>query len=812
MRPTLLLLVTAFVAGWAAAQDEIQKARNAIAESLPDVAATRIERYLASEKELTVEQQGTASLLLGEAHLRAGEASKALAALAKVPDSFADTRDYWQGLALAHQQDIPAALEKFSGIQPGADTYPLALYNLAELHFTRADWTGAFKALEKLRAHSPDFQSEKLTLLESQLFLVTGEPAKALEVLANQDETSATPAKHLLRGRIELAKGNLKNAAAAFSKAEELSKGGSVQALSRLGLTDALLDGEEPEAALAPLLSLLQSPESPSFLEFLSPRFELLASMATEKEKIANAITEFVSPASLGEDSNYATPEKLFANYYLARFVAPEEADGLLRQVIELSPGSEIANRSRLELARLALENEQSEEAKKILGAIQESNPEHPQAHQAADLFARLEAAEGNREQAKALFEKAALHPDPSFSEQALLNQALLTFHSNPQSPLSAFSSKLQSPESTSILALEKALALAKQDDPEAGEALQGFVRRHPEHPRLDEIRLALIENLLAEPEPNFELIRVQFVSLSEEMNPDLAQKKFQLAHRLGTITNDWSQAVEYGENLLKEFPQLETDPHFLLRLAESRFQDGDYNRSRFLFDEVAKLPEVGDLAELSRLYSAHSNLLIPTREATVEALETLDGIIKRAGPLATRARLLKARTLLKSQGQAKESLQALEGIPGEPGDQPEAALLSALAYRELSADDSESAQKAISIYERLLVDPRTSYPLSNEIHYQLALTYREMGEMEKAIEPCYRVVHFENKPEDENEIEWDYYYRCGFEAIDILLEAKRARAALLLARKLAQTNGPGAEQAKERAEQIQLDNLLWFD
>ena len=153
-----------------------------------------------------------------------------------------------------------------------------------------------------------------------------------------------------------------------------------------------------------------------------------------------------------------------------------------------------------------------------------------------------------------------------------------------------------------------------------------------------------------------------------------------------------------------------------------------------------------------------------------------------------------------------------MEGIPGDPGDQPEAALLSAQAYRELSANNVKLADKAVSIYQRLLDDARTSYPLSNEIHYQLSRTYSESGFPNLAIDPCLTVVDFENRAPDEKEVEWDYYYRCGFEAIDILLEANHPRSALILARKLAKTTGPSAGVAEERARQIQLEHQLFED
>lgn len=170
----------------------------------------------------------------------------------------------------------------------------------------------------------------------------------------------------------------------------------------------------------------------------------------------------------------------------------------------------------------------------------------------------------------------------------------------------------------------------------------------------------------------------------------------------------------------------------------------------------------------------------------------------------------MKARALLEQEGEPEECLKTLNGIPGKPGDHPEAALLTAEAYRQLVSTDPSLTNRAVSIYQRLIDDRRTPLSFSNQLHYLQALTYREANKADLALEPCLKVVNGENRKAGEVDVEWDYYYRNGFEAIDILLEAKRPRAALTLARKLANTQGPGAKQALERAEQIQLDHQLF--
>jgi lipopolysaccharide biosynthesis regulator YciM len=801
------------LAGSAMAQERLQSARNALAEALPDVAALRIERYLESQSDLSDDEKAPALLLLGECQLRAGRISAALATLADVPDQLASERNYWQGIALAKEQKRSDALEKLAQVAVESDLYEQALLNKSELQARQGQLAEALTTLSSIREHNPDFLASEIALLEARLLLEADEPEKALsawKTLSGDDQKK--PTARLLAGRIALAQQDYEKALTSFQTVLAGESAQPAQPLALLGKSDALLASGSPDEAKQPLLDLLKQENDSSLLSFLHSRFEKLLTLASETSELTAALSAFVDASTLGEDSNYATPPKLFACYYLARISEPQAAKDYLSQIISLSPEGDLAARAHLLQARLELADNNTKAAKKSLASVDAAAPDSSLAFRAADILARLEVTNGNLAEARSLFAEAAQHPEAHFAEQALLNQAILQWSKNAQAPLSALTAKLDSSEAKVSLELEKALALARTGEPSATDALKQFVLRYPKHPRRALAQLTLANLLLSEPQPDFELVEGQLSSLPDNLTRPLSRESFRVSHRLAAITNDWTNAVSWGERHLKAFPEAQDDPYFLLPLAESSFQNGDYNRSRYLFSRIAELPEAGELAELASLYAAHSNLLIPTSEATGEALDILDKIVKEAGPLASRARLIKARTLLKNLGQAEESLQILQAIPGEPGDQPEAALLKAEAHRELAYDDPKHAERAVTIYKSLLADPRTSYQLSNQIHYQLALTHRENDQLNLAIEPCLRVVDLENKPEDEKEVEWDYYYRCGFEAIDILLEADRARAALILARKLAKTGGPGAAQAEERAQQIQLDHLLWTD
>ena len=804
---SLVILTT----GELLAEESLKSARAALSEHLPDIAAIRIQSFLKQNQKLSQEETSETYLLLGEAYLRAGNPDQALTALNKVPDKMSDSRNFWQGLAFSHLQNYPRALEKLNSVTEENSYFPQALFNTIEIQRHTGSTETALKSLNRLRESNPEYKRDTLFLLEAKLFLDKSELANARKSLAKLDETSRKKSETLfLAGKIELKSDAPSKALSIFETIEITPENSSFNNLVTLGKIDALLSSKQTGTALSLLLNLLENKAEPALLPLLPARFDRLLTIAPDKNTLASSLNAYVLPDTLGEDSNFANPQKLLACYYLSRSSEPEIARPLIGRALELSPEPKLASRLHLELARLALADQQLEQAHEQLAAAREAAPNSELAAQAAEIMARLAVEKADLTNALKLFAQAAEHPDPNFTEQALLNQALLELNKNPNKPLSSLSAKLSKPESQVTLQLEAALAQARKKSENTFTALNDFIAKHPTHPRLAEARLALLDTLLAAPKPDFEAITHQFASLPTTLEKTQSRKAFRLSHSLGAITNDWSQAITYGTSHRKNFPEAESNPYFLLSLAESFFHNKDYSQAQFLFQKIATLPEVGELREVALFFSARANLAIPTEGATVEGLKTLDQLIQQASRLATSSRLVKARALLEQEGEPEECLKTLDGIPGKPGDHPEAALLTAEAYRQLVSTDPSLTNRAVSIYQRLIDDRRTPLSFSNQLHYLQALTYREANKADLALEPCLKVVNGENRKAGEVDVEWDYYYRNGFEAIDILLEAKRPRAALTLARKLANTQGPGAKQALERAEQIQLDHQLF--
>ena len=58
----------------------------------------------------------------------------------------------------------------------------------------------------------------------------------------------------------------------------------------------------------------------------------------------------------------------------------------------------------------------------------------------------------------------------------------------------------------------------------------------------------------------------------------------------------------------------------------------------------------------------------------------------------------------------------------------------------------------------------------------------------------------------------WDYFERCGFNAISLLEKNARWESAIGLAKKLSAFPSPRAKEAAERARRLSLEHMVWED
>ena len=84
-------------------------------------------------------------------------------------------------------------------------------------------------------------------------------------------------------------------------------------------------------------------------------------------------------------------------------------------------------------------------------------------------------------------------------------------------------------------------------------------------------------------------------------------------------------------------------------------------------------------------------------------------------------------------------------------------------------------------------------------------------GRIDEALATYESVIRGPRKPLKEGESPaYAWFYQAGFAAIDLYKEKKNWKAAHDTAKTLAASEGPGAETARERAEQLATKNFIW--
>jgi hypothetical protein len=132
-----------------------------------------------------------------------------------------------------------------------------------------------------------------------------------------------------------------------------------------------------------------------------------------------------------------------------------------------------------------------------------------------------------------------------------------------------------------------------------------------------------------------------------------------------------------------------------------------------------------------------------------------------------------------------------------------------------LSLAQPEALTDALEIYDLLLVGIDHQSPHHSRLQYlrgrileQLPDKPQSPGENEQqALRAYHSVLETDQAPAD-----WNYFELCGFRALALCEKHQRWPAAIACARKIASFNGPRAEEAKQRAEQIRLKNMIWED
>ena len=86
----------------------------------------------------------------------------------------------------------------------------------------------------------------------------------------------------------------------------------------------------------------------------------------------------------------------------------------------------------------------------------------------------------------------------------------------------------------------------------------------------------------------------------------------------------------------------------------------------------------------------------------------------------------------------------------------------------------------------------------------------QDMRGKAQALSTYFQVVNLEFQEDKTKPAEWDWYYKCGLKAVDLLEKQERYKSAVALLEKMANTFGPKYAVLIEKVEKLKLKHLIW--
>jgi hypothetical protein len=482
------------------------------------------------------------------------------------------------------------------------------------------------------------------------------------------------------------------------------------------------------------------------------------------------------------------------------------------------NPAHFLANRALLLSARWDLESGSGERAFTILQGLRETATSPLIQGEAAFVEARAAYRNGDGKKAISLFEEAADTLAAGDADMARLNAAIVRLAEDPARPIT----ETDMPKSRALAAdLELERALSRTNALEKRSAIEEFLTRHPDHPRMAEARLAAAEAALTGPDTDLSFARAQVETLAAHPDKSSALPPARLALlklRVEDLAGDSAVTIASARALLDQFSGDPAAAEAALILGRNLFQTRSYNDARLVLEKLAASETEPARAQAAWLLAARSAALVPTAQSRRQALTLFDKAIETGGDVSSLAKLEQARLMIDMNRltEAEDLLgRWFDELPDtDPLHLPAGLLLGEAIYAQGGANP-ESLAEALEVYDKLLVHAKKIPAVFNRLQYLRGRTLEQLPDGDdptvkrdkQAFIAYYSVLETTTPP-----AEWQYFELCGFRALALLEKAGRWPAAIACARKIASFNGPRAGEAASRASQLQLKHMIWED
>jgi tetratricopeptide (TPR) repeat protein len=805
-----LLFLSAFAPLVASTESGLlHQAREALAESIPQVAVQKL-RALLAMRGLSVEERAAAQRELGAALFAAGQSEEALQAVETLAGFGDPAARLVKARILSGMERWSEALPLYRELVAAPMPADSARLGLAESLAALGQAGEAVAVLEAFVGEHPQAVTARLRL--ASLLIETGDLRRAGQVIfATTPQTPAEATwKRYLEGRRLLKAGQAATALAIFDELsrepQQMVEG--VQFGAALGASEAVRKLQGPGMADTPLEQFIaRSPASP----FLDAAFQRLDQIYAQQDH--------PSETELRQWSKDASPRvAALARFYGARMrVRAKNPDGamkMLNQLIESAPESPLVPSARLMQADLLMAKGDLTAAVEAVETAERQTKDDAQRAEIELRKALVHYRQGEWLLAANSFHRAGersakLRPHATFD--AALAALALRNYDGFFADYQALSAASPDNPLRSVLLLEQGLTQARTGDARAAETLELFLHHFPHHPRQGEARLALAELAFATQDRQAASRYLRAVNDSAP-DRDTTEHAAYLGVFVAAETSPAADAevIERAKAFLRDYPKSALAPEVRMKLGQLYVRAGDHANAETQFTLLAQEQATGPHAEAALFLAGQSAARVLNAGAADRALALFSEVVKREGPLKLYARQQQAivQSQLGNAGAAVDLYNAILTATPPPEAELRAAALCGKGdnLRDLGRKDPKQIEAAIAAFDELAATPGVTPAWRNQALYKKGQGLKNLTRTEEALTAWYDVL--DKAAPDARDYFW--YYKAGFDAADLLRSQQQWKSAVGIYEKMARTAGPRAAEAKQLASQLRLEKFLW--
>ena len=801
--------------GWSAVEPpELLAAAQAMRDKLPDVAISKLERFLAGGK-ANSDLLTLANLRLAEACVRAGKFEKALEVTKHTPSKPNPDLAFWRGTALQAMGRYTEALEVYATLpeDPEWSLFRELLYNRAASLSAVGDFAGASKVLEPLVASSPEPRPH---LWQAELMIRQNLLTGAETVLEGVKGVSAEEQcqQAFLFAKLRLEQGKFSEAVAQLIPWVESKQPRDLhQAVLLLLARSQRLAGDR-SAAAATLAVLIQEIPDHEFLHAVFREFQ-----TCNTPPIAEMVLMLVRWT---ESPHLAV--KLDAILALAD---AREAEGDLQEALRLSnefltsqPQSPLTASVLLRQSRLLIRLERTQQALALLKPLQDpAQPAELRAY-AAGVQAYAEVREGNFRKASEAFKMVSdATPDPEKKLVAVYQAALAAVSAEDAELGEELLGALSAEAARPLLAdfsLERGLYAAAQGSAKAQGLLQKFLDRHPEHPRAFAAALAVAEASLQDVVSAPEIIRSKILVAEEYAKTDEQRQQVEvLSLHLDSINATPEAFAKKADVFLTAHPESMLRGDLLMKMAVRFYNTQQYAPAKVRFLQIVEEEPESALVETALYWAGKAALGSLAKGCEDEAIKLWDRVAAGKGVLQMEARLEQAK--LNQRRNPAAALQLFEVMLKAQPALPPNLKYTVLCLRgetlmAVAGEDVSKISLAVSDFDQVIVASDSSLYWKQQALVRKGACLENLKDDTAALEAYTEAMKLTQLNLSTSETDYHWFFRAGDKARRLLESKKKWEAAVLIARKMAEAPGPQADAARDRANRLTTEHFLWDD